>query len=256
MSTALNLTLTTCAIDVGLHYPTPAGVDPATYTHSLQFCHNLQAGHCCQNRHYGGRSFARFVNYRVAIFHGLEALDIAAVWQANGDRGGCSGRVASSKNGPGTWRFPEAGNAGVVLTGASYVRIPQSISAERAGTPMREVQGILALITGGTGWVSESASPNLRQQALSTASFLRSVLLGEGTLNTAGSSESELRKRSEYKRRAAFRKEPGVAFLQPPTRIQWPDLIIVNGTNYTEQSVGSPIYQSSEGAVLTLENIV
>ena len=245
----LRLTLLTQAVDVEITYPTPAGVNPATYTSIIgQFCNNLQPGHCCQSRQAEGAPAADFQDYRVAIFRGLEVLDIAAVWQPQGDTGGCSGRVASSNNGLGTWRFPGAGNSAVVLTGASYFRIPQSISAERASTPMREAQGILALITGGTGWVSESESPNLREQALSMASLLRNMLLGGGTPG------SQLRKRSEFKQRVAFRKEQGVAFVQPPSRVQWPDLIIVNGTNYTVQSVGSPVYQNTEGAVLRFTN--
>ena len=188
--TIISLALTTYGVFVELRYPTPAGADQPTYTPMSEFCNKLQPGRCCQSREAEGTPAAQFRNYRVAYFHGLEALDIAAVWQAKGDTGGCFGRVAGSKNGPGTWRLPGAGNAGVILTGASYVRIPQSITAERASTPMREAQGILGLITGGTGWVSESASPKLRQQALSMASLLRSMLLGGGGLDAAGSSGS------------------------------------------------------------------
>ncbi|KAL8788417.1 MAG: hypothetical protein Q9195_007296 [Heterodermia aff. obscurata] len=248
--TILNVTLITDAVFVELTYPTPAGVDPATYTRLAEFCSNLQPGYCCRSRQ--GSTTAP-PNYRVAVFEDLGPLDIAAVWQGDPVPRGCSGRVASSRNGPGIWRFPGAagaGTEGVVVAGASYVRLPQSISAERASRPMLEAQGILAMVTGGEGWVSERASLRLQQQALRTASMLRNMLLVGGSLDAAGPSGFHPRKRSEYKQRVVVRKEQGVAFVQPPPRTQWPDLIIVNGTNYTEQSVGSPVYESRDGGVL------
>ena len=208
--TNLTFTVVTLAVDVELTYSTPTGVDPATYTSIGEFCNNLKPGHCCPSRY----SF-----FPVAIFHGLQALDIAAVWQAEGTTSDCSGRVADSKNGPGTKILSGAVGTGVVLTGESYIRLPQSISADRASTPMREAQGILGLITGGEGWVSEAASPNLQQQALRMVSLLRNMLLNGGTLDAAAwPSGLRLKKRSEYKRRVAFRKEQGVAFVQPPPK--------------------------------------
>ena len=246
--TLLSLTFMTDAVFVQLEYPTPAGVDRATYTVRAEHCNNLQPGHCCRTR-----IPAVSPDFRVAIFKDLGALDIAAVWQGDPVPNGCSGRVASSKNGPGTWRFNGAvgpGTDGVIVAGASYVRLSQSISAERATRPMREAQGILAMITGGEGWISEIAPPSLQREALRMASVLRRMLLTGGSLDPIGPSGSRPRKRSEYKRRVVLRNEQGVAFLQPPPRIQWPDLIIVNGTNYTEESVGSPVYKSTDGGVL------
>ena len=39
-------------------------------------------------------------------------------------------------------------------------------------------------------------------------------------------------------------------FAQPPPGSVWPDLVVVNGTSYTEESAGSPIYRSEDGKVL------
>lgn len=109
---------------------------------------------------------------------------------------------------------------------------------------MREAQGILGLITGGTGWVSQLASPGVRQQASNAALGLGSSL---GSLG--------LRKRSELTRRGIVSKDKGVVIAQPPPGIQWPDLITVDGTNCTEESVGSPIYRNQDGAILNLTSM-
>jgi len=62
-----------------------------------------------------------------------------------------------------------------------------------------------------------------------------------------------LRKKSELKRRGIMSKNRGVVIAQPPPGIQWPDRITtVDGTNYTEESVGSPIYRNGDGAMLNL----
>lgn len=108
--------------------------------------------------------------------------------------------------------------------------------------PMREAQGILGFITGGTGWVSSFASLGVRQQAANAAAGLGSSLANLG-----------LRKRSEWRRRGIVSKDKGVVIAQPPPGVQWPDRIMMgDGTNYTEESVGSPNYRNQDGAVLNL----
>ena len=76
--TLLSLTLMTDAVFVQLEYPTPAGVDPATYTVRAEFCTNLQPGHWCRTRIPAAES----PDFRFATFEDLGALDIAAVWMA------------------------------------------------------------------------------------------------------------------------------------------------------------------------------
>ena len=80
------------------------------------------------------------------------------------------------------------------------------------------------------------------------------MLLGGGNFDAAGPSGFSFRKRSEYKRKLVLRKDQGVAFVQPSPRIQWPDLIIVNGTDYTEQSAGSLIYKNTKGTILRFKD--
>ena len=171
-----------------------------------------------------------FRNYRVARFEGLAILDIAAVWQPQGSTGGCSGTPRDTTIGPGNWRYPDVGDSDVTLTGGSYIKLPTSIPKGQSA-PMLEAQGILGLITGGGKWVSKQAGSTLLQQAARAA-----LLLAAGSQG--------------HQRRGIRSKDKGVVFAQPPGESVWPDLIMVNGTNYTEESVGSAVYRSEEGLVL------
>lgn len=245
------LPLITQAVTVTLSYvpfPEPAAANQPMPTIMGQFCTNLRPGLCCQERRPGGNQ-----GFRYASFHNLEPLDIAAAWQPQdstsrqpqGSTSGYSGTPVGTGSGPGSWKFPSRNNREVLtITGASYIRLPTSIREDRVSMPMREAQGILGLITGGTGWVSQLASPSVRQQASNAALGLGSSL---GSLG--------LRKRSELTRRGIVSKDKGAVIAQPPPGIQWPDLITVDGTNCTEESVGSPIYRNQDGAILNLTSM-
>lgn len=237
------LPLITQAVDVTLTYipilEAVAANQPMPTT-IAQSCTNLQPGLCCQQRLPGGNR-----GFRYASFENLEPLDIAAAWQPQGSSSGCSGRPVGTGSGPGSWQFPLRSDPAVAITGASYIRLPQSIRDNRVSVPMREAQGILGLITGGTGWLSQLASPSVRQQASNAAVGLGSSLKSLG-----------LRKRSELTRRGIVSKDKGVVIAQPPPGIQWPDRITTaDGTNYTEESAGSPIYRDQDGAVLDVTSL-
>lgn len=237
------LPLITHAVTVTLSYvpypPEPVTANQPIVSSVAQFCTNLRPGQCCQQRLPGGNRGFHYAN-----FQNLEPLDIAAAWQPRGSASGCSGTPVGTGSGPGSWRFPLRSSPTVVITGASYIRLPQSIQDNRVSTPMREAQGILGLITGGTGWLSQLASPGARQQASNAAAGLGSSL---GSLG--------LRKRWELTRRGIVSKDKGVVIAQPPPGTQWPDRITVDGRDYTEESVGSPIYRDRDGAVLDLTSL-
>jgi len=240
----------TQAVTVRISGPAPLAPPSVVATHVeivYQVCSNLRPGRCCQER---PRTLVAGVPpppfpTRVVSFEGLEVLDVAAAWQPQGHSGGCKGTPAGTSIGPGNWRFPAEGAPEMILTGASYLKIPTKIPAGREHAPLMEAQGVLGLLTGGGGWVSSLASDRLRQQILKAASSLGGSAL-----------QFSPRRRSEIKRRGIISRDKGIVFTQPPPGVQWPDLITVNGTNYREESVGSPIYRNDEGAVLDFKDVV
>ncbi|KAL8789024.1 MAG: hypothetical protein Q9195_007044 [Heterodermia aff. obscurata] len=207
----------------------------------VQHCNNLRPGRCCQPRPLPmipglGNPNGPFRNFRVAEFTGLEPLDIASVWQPQGTTGGCSGVPRETNHGPGNWRYPADGNADVILTGGSYIKLPTQLPKDPSSrAPMLEAQGILGLITGGGQYVTAKAGNSLLQQAARAALALH-----------GGGSGGQRRRR----RRGIRTKDKGVVFAQPPPGNVWPDLVVVNGTSYTEESAGSSIYRSEDGKVL------
>ena len=96
----------------------------------------------------------------------------------------------------------------------------------------------MGLITGGGGWVAPQVGNLLLRQAAQEA------------LRLAGGGGGGSRRR----RRGIISPHKGVAYAQPPPQSVWPDLIVVNGTKYMEEDVGSPVYKSEDGAVLDFTN--
>ncbi|KAL8671419.1 MAG: hypothetical protein Q9168_004071 [Polycauliona sp. 1 TL-2023] len=211
------------------------------YTHSragVQTCHNLRPGRCCQGRPIPPEAINPFLvpprheDYRIAQWTGLNALEIAAVWQASTDPtedGGCSGTPLATTVGPGNWRVPETGQSSVIITGASYIRLPTGQPNE-VDAPWLEAEGILGLVTGGGEWVSKSASHLVQQQV----SNWRTLVYGM----------------SKTKRRRSFLLgEKGLVLSQPPPKANavWVDLITVDGVEFVQESEGSSVYRSSNG---------
>lgn len=169
-------------------------------------------------------------NYRVAQWVGLQVLDIAAVWQPQGTKVGCSGTPLDTTTGPGSWRYPAEGDSNTMITGASYIKLPLKFPTNEEA-PFLEAEGILGLITGGGKWVTKQAGSSLLQEAAKAA------LLGFGGSRTR-------------RRRGIISKDEGYVLAQPPGENVWADLIVINGTEYKEESAGSPIYTSQGGLVL------
>lgn len=46
--------------------------------------------------------------------------------------------------------------------------------------------------------------------------------------------------------------DKGTAYMTAPTQWRYPDLIVVNGTDYTDNAGGDLVYRSESGAVLDL----
>ncbi|KAL8717331.1 MAG: hypothetical protein Q9225_005423 [Loekoesia sp. 1 TL-2023] len=233
------LPLLTEAVSVTLNV---GGNNPMALMLHRQVCNNLRPGRCCQSAplpqlpglfDVGGGPQPQFRNYRSAQWTDLAALDIAAVWQPQGSTGGCSGRPVGTNTGPGSWRYPNQGDADTILTGASYIKLPRTRPTDDQETAWVEAEGILGLITGGGTWVSKQARSPLLQQAADAA------------LRLAGGSHKP-------RRRGVISREKGVVFAQPPGESVWPDSIVINGTNYVEEGAGSLVYKSEAGEVLNL----
>ncbi|KAL8933077.1 MAG: hypothetical protein Q9216_006535 [Gyalolechia sp. 2 TL-2023] len=202
-----------------------------------QTCRNLRPGRCCQGRpipHYlQDPYFGYYEDYRIAQWTGLSPFDIAAVWRPVANRGACSGVPMATTVGPGNWRYPATGSSDIVITGASYIKIPSGKPKE-ADAPWLEAQGILGLVTGGGRWVSGKANTGVMDQINSWAGTMRKV-----------------------KRKAVvIRGEPGMVFAQPPAEVNlvWTDLIVINGTGFTQESEGSSMYRSETGEVLDFKD--
>ncbi|KAL8684873.1 MAG: hypothetical protein Q9224_006090, partial [Gallowayella concinna] len=215
--------------------PAPMGVQ------NYQMCSDHPPGVCCQGRimPFGVPGQPPFQNYRIAHFFGLTPLDIGAVyqpregvnWQPGVQYNGCSGRPVGSKGGPGDWRHPEQGNSNILLSGASYLRLPQGAPANENEAAWAEAEGILGMVTGQTRWVARSAS-NMAQSLIAQA---------EAALKGGGGSLPKRDIRS---------REQGTVVAKTPSVRVWADVIVLNGTIYKEENAGSPIYKSEAGEVL------
>ena len=217
---------------------------------NAQTCTNLPPGRCCQ-----GRPPPAFMqglapdsppspDYRSAQWAGLQLLDIAAVWQPRGNNAGCSGTPVATHaialpSQPDHWRYPTFGDSDVMLSGASYIRVPQTLPKDGDAASWLEAEGILGLVTGGGKYISKKVGSPLLQQAAAEALRL-----------WGGGGSHKFRRRDI---RAGFNMgHEGVVYAQPPGVSVWPDLITLNGTEYVEESPGSPIYKSAGGEVLNM----
>ncbi|KAL8857208.1 MAG: hypothetical protein Q9178_006263 [Gyalolechia marmorata] len=239
------------AVDVVLaHYSSPAhdaGPAPTIMATAFQVCHGLPPGRCCAARPLddvvvdgpdAGNLQPGHQPYNSAWVSGLRALDIAALWRPipADNINGCAGVPFATRPGPGNWQFPSPGTSdtGQLLSGASYIRLPTAIPMERAHAPMMAAQGILGLITGGGSWVAPAASKNTKDQINDVVAIL-----------AGGRPWSKL-----VRRRVIVRGKKGVVFAQPPQGSVWPDLIMVNGTNFTVTGEGSAVYRGEAGGVI------
>ncbi|KAL9599933.1 MAG: hypothetical protein Q9219_003495 [cf. Caloplaca sp. 3 TL-2023] len=224
-----------------------------------QVCTSLRPGDCCFRRNLGaaigilrggggggdgGLPVQDTHEYRQVQWQGLEALDIAFVWQPQGQQGGCSGRPADSKTGPGAWRYPQGGgDSAVPITGASYVKLPTRLPDKAtARVPWMEMQGIVGLVSGGRMWNTPQATGT-------------SLLLQMEAAKALAGGGGGRRRRGKRDLGAGWQGEVREAFVQPSGRLVSPDLIVVNGTEYKEEGPGSPVYRSGDGRVLDFTGV-
>jgi len=115
-------------------------------------------------------------------------------------------------------QFPRFGR---FIYGASYVSLPQGsqLPPSAATAQWLDMQEIRALVWGGGQWFANGAG---------------------------GSSHNRLDPRGIRS------SDKGTAYMTAPTQWRYPDLIVVNGTDYTDNAGGDLVYRSESGAVLDL----
>ncbi|KAL8840874.1 MAG: hypothetical protein Q9170_001138 [Blastenia crenularia] len=211
-------------------------------TASFIRCPNIAPGVCCSapNRPY--------MSFPTAIFHHLDALDIAAVWDSD-ERPhqppiagvpdllartiqACSGRVEDSRAGPGTWTWdtvdPHSDDYFPITfaSGASYIRLPEQLPPDPRSNYALSMQGILGLAWGGGKWFISPAAKSLLDGRIHSIKGRRGI-------------------RSAVK---------GDVFARSPVRMVYPAFMKLNGTEYTsdDSGAGGFVYTDSSGKKLNL----
>jgi len=177
----------------------------------LQSCRNIPPGVCCRPA-LGDALYTYWYQSRVVEIDHLLALDVAAVWGAREDNGwwvlGCSGRVVETLIGPArhwTVHYNDV-SPNQFFAGASYIRLPQALPPSEELRPFLEAEGLRGLAWGGGTWFSGRAGPSQSRQF--------------------------------HKKRGIVSENKGTAYLAAPSSWKFPDLITVNGPNYTDDSRG------------------
>ncbi|KAL8994944.1 MAG: hypothetical protein Q9188_006920 [Gyalolechia gomerana] len=203
-----------------------------------QTCHNLLPGQCCSPAfRRGSRGEVEFSN--------LHDLEVAVVWRNEEDpvhnpRSGCDGRILESHAGPAFpggrwswgWNYFFIGAGQIPAAGAAYIRIPQSVPPEITDGTSAWIggTGIRALGFHGGSWFAQrdNALRKQRREDIPSGpehwqiSTSKSILMG------------------------------GTVYYTNPPKGRYPDLINVDGKNYTNDDRGDLHYQSPNGAVLNL----
>lgn len=200
-------------------------------------CNNLPPGVCCE---YPTQSA------EVATFHHLTAFDIAAIWTERLVFGGpsysirsCSGRLLSSRPGPGRWRWviddPYVDRA----RGASYITLPRSLPPGEEANGWMMTEGLLGLAWGGGKWFASEAA--------------RRFLGGEG-----GGSRVAPGMTRRLARRNVPAAKKGTVYARPPSRSVFPDRVEMrNGSVYIGHGGSSSdmVFKDEVGNVVNLTGL-
>ena len=203
-------------------------------------CPSLPPGICCEaisNRPASDSGFVHDNAYHVT-FRGMLAGDIGAVWGAHTTaegsvRGGCSGRVIETRRGPGDWQWRgiEAGSEWRPATGAQYVSLPKRLPPDPAANRWMSMQGILEMAYGGGKWFTTPAAERLCGPATGRS---RRWLKGIRDI------------RSPLK---------GDLCIGPAPTWRYPELVVVNGSEYSDAGRGDLRYADAKGNVLDLRQV-
>ena len=203
-------------------------------------CPAIPPGICCEalrNRPAPGSRFVEDQIYHVT-FSGMLAGDIGAVWgprrTPEGNlRAGCSGTVLDTRRGPGDWQWRglEAGQEWQSATGAQYISLPERLPPDPTSSRWMSVQGILRMAYGGGNWFTTPAAERL-----------------------CGPAMRGLRKRLN-ERRDIRSPLKGDLCVGPAPSWRYPELVVVNGSDYSDAGRGDLVYTDAKGNVLDLTQV-
>ena len=166
------------------------------------------------------------------------ADDIGAVWGARTTpegnfRTGCSGTVVDTRRGPGDWQWRgiETGSEWRPATGAQYVSLPKRLPPDPAASRWMSMQGILEMAYGGGKWFTTPAAEKLCPPA-------------------TGRPQKGLKGRRDI--RSPLK---GDLCIGPAPRWKYPELVVVNGSKYSDAGRGDLMYADANGNALDLTKV-
>ena len=213
-----------------------------------EVCNNLIPGQCCValgpedypnstafSEYHGNPAITR--SYPLATrIKGLQITEIAAVWGVadasmppRSVRAHCSGVPWKTMTGPGyfvvyAWDDPLAlldDPPEQIVSGVSYIRLPTTVPTNAKTSLWLAAEGMLGLVWAGGRWLAPG---------------VKNVRLAQGGISKRGI-------RSSLK---------GTAYARSPLMWRYPDVIVLNGTNYRSTNTSTPFYQTADGQTLDL----
>jgi len=227
-----------CAVDIVMTYAYRRG------PHIVATCPSLPPGICCEAPRRNPDLFfserTEQTSASVVTFRGMMAGDFGAVWRFRNsgvsffiNYGGCSGTVMDTRRGPGDWVWrlgPPRPNRHWA-TGAQYISLPKALPPDPATNKWMSMQGILEMSFGGGKWFTTP-----------TAERVCGTAAGGQTPKT----KSRRDIRSPLK---------GDLCIGPAPRSRYPELMKINGTEYSDGGRGNLRYADAAGNVLNLTDV-
>ena len=139
----------------------------------------------------------------------------------------------ASKAGPTTAWVYDA-NSGPVnphVDGASYIKLPTTYPPSQTESNWMAAEGLLALVSGGEKWFK-----------------LGLVSLSFGGLNLGAGGSGNRRRR-----RGIVLATTGQIYVEAPPTWTYPQVVNVNGTDFSDGGKGNLFYTNAAGEVLNLE---
>lgn len=191
-----------------------------------------------------------------ARFTNLHATDLAVVWVPRGQVLGCYGTPKETHWGGGervyggewVYDLPSAlpggmdwgGDGDLMLSGANYIKMPKSLPPKASDGMWLGAEGMVGLAWGraGKNWVAGGAGP------VSGVGDLLARLQGSG--GAGGGMKRRTRRGVQGYIRS---EEKGTVLLRAPGEegARWVDVVVVNGTDFVAEGMGSAVYRSAGG---------
>lgn len=199
-------------------------------------CHNLPPGWCCKNPsppQFGrGNGLSNYLHWPFAVeFNHLHPRHLAAAFTPWNEQIDCDHLPpVKSKEGPGTFIFTTnypvtLGAQPLFISGASYVQLPNKVPETVAEAELVAVQGLLGLRSLEKSWTAPG-------------------------VHMRGSAEFETKSKRDI-----FGVQKGDAYIGPPPRGRFPDIITVNGTNYRSTNTSALDYRNADGELLDISDL-